>query len=71
MRFSAVVDKTTRATLHHTGWGGGGEWDQAHAYFECAWGGVLANLKQRFEQGPIDWKPWLQQLERSRAAAAK
>jgi uncharacterized protein YndB with AHSA1/START domain len=70
VRLVPLDDKTTRVTLHHTGWGDGGEWDKAFAYFDRAWGFVLGNLKKRFEQGPIDWQPWLAQLERSRAAAA-
>ena len=48
----------------------GGEWDKAYAYFDRAWGNVLGNLKKRFEQGPQDWKPWLEQLRRWREAAA-
>jgi uncharacterized protein YndB with AHSA1/START domain len=71
VRFMAVDDKTTRVSLHHTGWGEGGEWDKAYAYLDRAWGGVLGNLKTRFEQGPKDWKPWLQQLEAFRATAAQ
>jgi uncharacterized protein YndB with AHSA1/START domain len=70
VRFEPVDDKTTRVSLHHTGWGSGGQWDQAHAYFDRAWGNVLANLKKRFEQGPQDWKPWLEQLRQWRAAQA-
>lgn len=70
VRFAAVDDKTTRVTLHHTGWGEGGQWDQAYAYFDKAWGGVLANLKKRFEVGPYDWTGWLKQLEAWRAQAA-
>jgi uncharacterized protein YndB with AHSA1/START domain len=66
VRFAAVDDKTTRVTLHHTGWGDGGEWDRAYAYFDRAWGGVLGNLKKRFDSGPIDWTAWLQQLEKMR-----
>ena len=42
VRFAAVDDKSTKVTLHQTGWGDGGEWDQAYADFERAWGGVLA-----------------------------
>jgi uncharacterized protein YndB with AHSA1/START domain len=70
VRIMPIDDKTTRVTLHHTGWGEGGEWDKAYAYFDRAWGFVLGNLKNRFEQGPIDWQPWLAQLERSRSAAS-
>lgn len=70
VRFEPLGAQETRVTLHHTGWGDGGEWDQAHAYFERAWGGVLANLKKRFDSGPQDWTEWLRQLERWRAEAA-
>jgi uncharacterized protein YndB with AHSA1/START domain len=66
VRFEPIDDKTTRVRLHHTGWGDGGEWDKAHAYFDRAWGGVLGSLKKRFEQGPTDWKPWLEQLRKMR-----
>jgi uncharacterized protein YndB with AHSA1/START domain len=66
VRFEAVSDNTTRVTLHHTGWGEGGEWDRAYAYFDRAWGGVLGNLKERFEKGPRDWAPWLAQLKQWR-----
>ena len=46
----------TRVTIHHNGWGEGGEWDQAFEYFFRAWGEiVLPRLKYRFEQGPINW----------------
>ena len=70
VRFAAVDEKTTRVTLHHTGWGDGGQWDQAYAYFDRAWGNVLANLKKRYESGPYDWTEWLKQLEAWRAQAA-
>jgi uncharacterized protein YndB with AHSA1/START domain len=69
VRFAAVDAGTTRVTLHHTGWGDGGEWDRAYAYFDRAWGAVLANLKKRFESGPIDWAPFLKQLDDMRAKA--
>jgi uncharacterized protein YndB with AHSA1/START domain len=69
VRFEPLGDKLTRVTLHHTGWGAGGEWDKAYAYFDRAWANVLGNLKKRFEQGPQDWKPWLEQLRRWREAA--
>jgi len=42
--------------LVHDGWGEGGEWDAAFAYFERAWPRVvLPRLRYRFEYGPIDW----------------
>lgn len=69
VRFEALGERSTRVTLHHTGWGGGEEWDRAYAYFDRAWGGVLANLQKRFVQGPMDWSPWLLQLRKAREAA--
>lgn len=71
VRFAAVDAQHTRVSLHHTGWGDGGEWDRAYTYFDRAWGGVLGNLKKRFDTGPYDWKPWLEQLEKMRAAQPK
>ena len=50
-------------SLHHTGWGDGGEWDKAYAYFDRAWGNVLANLQKRFADGPIDWTEWRGKLK--------
>jgi len=70
LRLQPVGDKQTRVTLHHVGWGDGGEWDQAYAYFDKAWGGVLANLKKRFDQGPQDWTEWLAQLRKYHEEAA-
>lgn len=70
VRFEPVSDGVTRVSLHHTGWGDGGEWDAAYTYFDQAWGGVLANLKKRFETGPQDWTEWLRQLEAWHRAAA-
>ncbi len=70
LRFQPIGDKQTRVTLHHVGWGDGGEWDLAYAYFDKAWGGVLANLKKRFDQGPQDWTEWLLQLRKYREEAA-
>lgn len=66
VRFAPVGDKATRVSLHHAGWGDGGEWDQAYAYFDRAWGSVLGNLKKRFEQGPTDWSEWLGRLRKMR-----
>jgi uncharacterized protein YndB with AHSA1/START domain len=70
VRLEALGDTSTRVSLHHTGWGDGGQWDQAHAYFDRAWGGVLGNLKKRFEQGPQDWTAWLEQLRKMRESQA-
>jgi uncharacterized protein YndB with AHSA1/START domain len=71
LRFEPLTDKTTRITLHHTGWGDGGEWDKAHAYFDRAWTGVLGNLKKRFEVGPQDWTEWMAQLRKMHEEPAR
>jgi len=71
LRFSPMDDKSTRVTLHHVGWGDGGEWDKAYAYFDRAWGVVLGNLKKRFDAGPIDWTEWLRQLGEAHKAPPK
>ena len=63
VRFVPVDENSTRVTLHHTGWGDGGEWDKAYSYFDRNWVTVLANLKKRFEEGPQDWSAWLKQLQ--------
>ncbi len=67
VRFFPVDATHTRVTLHHVGWGDGGEWDKTFAYFDRAWGNVLGNLRKRFETGPFDWTDWLRQLEAGRA----
>jgi len=69
MRFEPIDAGHTRVHLHHTGWGDGGQWDQAYAYFDRAWAAVLGNLKKRFDSGPIDWTTWLAQLRAMTAAA--
>jgi uncharacterized protein YndB with AHSA1/START domain len=71
VRFISRGDALTDVTLYHVGWGEGGEWDKAYAYFVKAWPGVLKNLKKRFDDGPVDWKPWMEQLKKSQAAAAQ
>jgi uncharacterized protein YndB with AHSA1/START domain len=71
VRFEPLAETRTRVTLHHTGWGDGGEWDKAHVYFDRAWTHVLGNLKKRFDSGPQDWTEWLRQLEAWRTEAAK
>jgi uncharacterized protein YndB with AHSA1/START domain len=71
VRLADIDGQSTRVTLHHTGWGDGGEWDKTFAYFDRAWGHVLGNLKQRFERGPRDWSDWLAQLRKAHDAAPK
>ena len=71
LRFAPVSEKETRVSLHHTGWGEGGEWDKTFAYFDRAWDGVLANLKKRFESGPQDWTEWMKSLRKMQEQAAQ
>ena len=71
VRFEPVGEKLTRVSIHHVGWGDGGEWDKAYAYFDRAWGNVLGNLKKRFDTGPQDWKEWLNQLRKWHEQADK
>ena len=66
VRFAVVDDKRTLVTLHHTGWGNGGDWDKTYIYFDRAWGTVLANMKKRFETGPTDWTEWMTQMKKMR-----
>lgn len=70
VRFEPVGERRTRIVLHHTGWGDGGEWDKAFAYFDRTWGNVLGNLKKRFDDGPQDWTAWLGQLKAMREQQA-
>lgn len=77
VRLKPAGEGTTEVRLTHAGWGDGGQWDQAHAYFDRAWTSVLANLERRFRDGPADWKAWLaqvkawQEAEDAKAAAPK
>ena len=70
IRFEAVDDTHTRVTLHHTGWGDGGQWDQTFAYFDKAWTRVLGNLQNRYEKGPVDWTDWMASLRKMHATPA-
>jgi len=70
VRYEPVDDGQTRVAIHHTGWGDGGEWDKTYTYFDRTWGNVLANLKQRFETGPVDWTEWLDRLRKAHDQAA-
>ena len=63
LRFEPVGDSQTKVTLHHVGWGDGGEWDKAFDYFSKAWPNVLGNLQKRFTSGPVDWTEWLARMK--------
>lgn len=70
VRLADVDGKSTRVSLHHTGWGTGGDWDKTFAYFDRGWSNVLASLKKRHETGPVDWTDWLARLKAPPAAAS-
>lgn len=56
VRFHELGPAQTRVVLRHYGWGDGGEWDKAFAYFSRAWNSfVMPMLKYRFDKGPVDW----------------
>lgn len=56
LRLEPAGDGRTCVRLTHDGWGDGGEWDKAFAYFERAWNEVvLPRLVKRFRNGPISW----------------
>ena len=71
VRLADLDGRSTRVTIHHTGWGTGGEWDKTYAYFDRAWPNVLGNLKKRFDSAPIDWTDWLASLKKMHEAAPK
>jgi uncharacterized protein YndB with AHSA1/START domain len=71
VRLLPVAGNETRVRLTHIGWGDGGQWDQTYAYFDRAWGNVLANLQKRFVEGPMDWKPWLARMKAATEEAQK
>jgi len=67
VRFTSRGDVLTEITLHHIGWGepaADNQWGQAYDYFAKAWPNVLKNMKKRFDNGPVDWTPWLDRLKR-------
>jgi uncharacterized protein YndB with AHSA1/START domain len=69
VRLKPANNDETEVTIFHGGWGDGGQWDQAYAYFDKAWGSVLSNLQKRFvEKKALDWSPF---LERLKAASEK
>jgi uncharacterized protein YndB with AHSA1/START domain len=69
VRLFAMDSNSTRVSLHHTGWGDGGEWDKTFQYFDGAWNYVLANLKKRFETGRIDWTEWLDRMKEAHSGS--
>ena len=60
IEITATAVGGSRLQLWHSGFGRGGNWEQALSYFASAWPDVvLPRLRRRFEHGPIDWDaPW-------------
>jgi|HubBroStandDraft_6_1064221.scaffolds.fasta_scaffold527322_2 uncharacterized protein YndB with AHSA1/START domain len=46
----------TRVTLTQSGWKQGKEWDDAYAYLADGNAELLAQLRDRFVNGPVNWK---------------
>jgi uncharacterized protein YndB with AHSA1/START domain len=47
----------TRITLTQSGWKQGKEWDDAYTYLADGNAQLLAQLRYRFANGPINWNP--------------
>jgi uncharacterized protein YndB with AHSA1/START domain len=63
VRLQELGESATQVHVYHGGWGDGGEWEDAYAYFDRAWVQVLASLQKRFASGqPMDWTPYLERL---------
>lgn len=57
VRFLPIGANQTLVRLTHTGWGEGGQWEEAFNYFQRAWSAVvLPRLQARFVNGPVDWE---------------
>ncbi len=56
IRFIKLDENRTRILFIQSGWGSSEDWQKGYAYFKSAWGDVvLARLKYRFENKPIEW----------------
>lgn len=53
--FTPATPIGTVVTLVQTGWKTGPEWDAAYEYLAIGNAQLLAQLRRRFESGPIDW----------------
>ena len=65
LEFEDADEGKTRVKLTHGGWREGDQWDKVFAYFQKAWPNVLANLKRRFERGPL-WEDSTRKMESNR-----
>ena len=70
IEFTPAADGRTRVTLTNAGYGPGERFATLYQHFEWGDAYTLAELKRRFEQGPVDWAAREQQRKTQAAAAA-
>lgn len=45
IRFEPVGENQTRVSIRHDGWGEGGQWDDAYAYFQPNWPAIIGMMQ--------------------------
>lgn len=70
IEFTALDDRHTRVTMTNAGYGAGEGFAKLYRNFE--WGDAysLAQLRQRFERGPVDWSAQAAQQQAKSASGA-
>jgi len=70
IEFAALDDRHTRVTVTNAGYGAGEGFSKLYRNFE--WGDAysLAQLRQRFERGPVDWSAQAAQQQAKSASGA-
>jgi len=70
IEFAALDDRHTRVTMTNAGYGAGEGFATVYRNFE--WGDAysLAQLRQRFERGPVDWSAQAAQQQAKSASGA-
>jgi len=59
LMFTPLEGGKTKLELTHSGWRKGPEWDETYAYFDSAWGHVLASCQKRFQGPPPAATPYV------------
>jgi len=59
LHFDDLGDGTTRVRLDQLGWQEGEDWDAGYAYFDRAWGYVVALLKKHFDEQATKVDSWI------------
>ena len=70
MEFQPAGPSATKVVITNAGYGKGPRWDTLYGHFEWGDAYMLAELKRRFEQGPVDWAKVAEQ-QAAQAASAK